>query len=963
MDPRNVETTGQIVSPTLVGRDEELQRLLPALARPPAVVVIEGEAGIGKTRLVAELASRPELADRPVLTGGCVHIREPFPLGPVVEALRGGGEHLTAAGLSPVTGALRPLLPELAHLLPAMPESLGDRVGERHRVFRGLAELIGSLGPVVLILEDMHWADEQTVEFLGYLLSDPPAGLCVMFTFRGEEVGPGVRALTARLPASVARVQVALPPFGTAATSELAASALGAERVSEDFASYLCDRASGLPFAIQELLALLRARGTLVRRGSGWARKTIDELDVPIGVRDSVLERVSHLTAAARAAVEAAAVLEVLVPVPALVATCRVSRQEALDGLDEALERGLLLEQSGKVGFRHLLAVQAVYDSIPLSRRQDLHSRAASAVRELNPVPLGQVAHHLRHAGLVQDWVEAAEKAADRAIALGDDSEAVRLLEAVLRHAPLEDGRRSRLAVKLGWASTDARQEVNVVGLLSDALGRELPRAVRGELLFLLAVNLERAADEPERQWQVFAEAVEYLDGQPALAVHAMVGLGLPTTPNVPLAEHVAWLERALEQLPAIDEPALTVFILGKVAMVLTAMGDPRWATLASRMLEQTGGAPAHRREVIAYSSLGMDACYAGHHEMAERLLTAAMRGAAGCDATRMAEIFCRKGLAVLAYSRGTWDGLAEEVAFLVDRLTDRPRYRALVDAIAACLALARGELDAARRQLDDVVDRCLAMGAIDLLPLPMSSYIRLATTQGGGAAVIERAEAACAVWEARGLWPVSVRTVPALVEALVTADRLEEAEELVSRVEQRLRGLDAPLAPAALAQARGLITAGTARWQAAADQLVTAAEAYDRLRCPYEAAQAREQAAGCLFRLGDRRAEDLLQQTLTEYGRLGARWDLDRAALLARRQGVSSPARHRSGPRGYGSTLSPREDEVARLAATGLSNKEIARELFLSAKTVDKHLGAALRKLGLHSRTALAHHLRDGAG
>ncbi|MEV0810140.1 AAA family ATPase [Micromonospora sp. NPDC050200] len=248
----------------MVGRGEEIEEILSALARPPAAIAIEGEAGIGKTRLVTELLSRAEIADRLQVTGACAHIREPFPLGPVVEALRRTHEHLSpsaATSLSPVTGALRPLLPELAHLLPAAPDPLNDRIGERHRVFRGLAELLGSLGRVVLVLEDMHWADEQTIEFLGYLLSDPLAGLCVVLTFRGEEVDPGIRALTARLPASVARVQVELPPFDTAATSALAAAVLGADRVSEDFAAYLRERTSGLPFAIQQSrVRLLPAR-------------------------------------------------------------------------------------------------------------------------------------------------------------------------------------------------------------------------------------------------------------------------------------------------------------------------------------------------------------------------------------------------------------------------------------------------------------------------------------------------------------------------------------------------------------------------------------------------------------------------------------------------------------------------------------------------------------------------------
>ncbi|WP_433221357.1 helix-turn-helix transcriptional regulator [Microtetraspora malaysiensis] len=955
MRPRTV-STAQIVSPKLVARATELSALLSTLGRPPAVAVVEGEAGIGKTRLVTELAS---LLDGPlVLTGGCGHIREPFPLGPVLEALRGTGERLAAAALSPVAGALRPLLPEIAHVLPVAPEPLGDRVGERHRVFRGLAELLATLGTVVLVLEDMHWADEQTVEFLGYLLSDPPPGLCVVLTYRGEEVGVGARALTARLPAAVARTQVVLAPFGTAETQELAASILGTAHVSEDFALYLRERTSGLPFAIQELLALLRARGTLVRRGGGWARKTIDELDVPAGVRDSVLERVSRLSPAARAVVEAGAVLEAHVPIAALLETCRAPEGEAANGLDEALERGLLVERSGLVGFRHLLAVQAVYGSVPLSRRRDLHARAGATVGRLSPVPLGQVAHHLRHSGQLDAWVAAAEKAADQATALGDDDEAAHLLEAVLRHAPLAPIRRAELAVKLGWASTRTLKMVDEVGVLSAALEHDPPQPLRGELRFLYALGLDRTAAEPRLQWQAFTDAVESLDGRPDLVAQAMVGLGLPTTPDVPLAEHVGWLERALEQLPAIDDAPLRAFVLGKVAMVLTAVGDPRWAELADRLLAQTGGSPVHRREVGAFCSLGEDACYAGRYEISDRLLSAALLGAPGCDLTRWMEFNCRASLVVLAYARGAWAGLPEEIAFLSERLVEHPRELAMLDTVKACLTLASGDLEESWPRLLGVIERALRMGAIDLLPIAMGALLRQAAAQGseppGSVA------ATCAVWDTKRLWPVAVRVLPPLVEALVTAGRREEAGALVSRLDRELGALDAPLAPPSLAHARGLLAANASDWAAASAEFLTAVDGYDLLGCLYEAAQARELAASCLVELGDGRAAELLNAALAAYESLGARWDLDRASRLARRVGVPSPARHRGGPYGYGGDLSPREREVAQLAATGLTNKEIAKDLFLSTKTVDKHLSAALRKLGLRSRAALARRL-DG--
>jgi DNA-binding NarL/FixJ family response regulator len=167
-------------------------------------------------------------------------------------------------------------------------------------------------------------------------------------------------------------------------------------------------------------------------------------------------------------------------------------------------------------------------------------------------------------------------------------------------------------------------------------------------------------------------------------------------------------------------------------------------------------------------------------------------------------------------------------------------------------------------------------------------------------------------------------------------------------RVELELRDRDAPLAPAALCYARGVL-------DGRADDFLVAAQEYERVLAPYEAARARERAAGLLLDAGDERASVVLRDAVAAYERLGATWDLTRAAGLARRHGVTLPARHRSGRRGYGAALSPREREVAELAAGGRTNKEIAQALFVSANTVEKHVGAVMRKLNARSRTELA--------
>jgi DNA-binding CsgD family transcriptional regulator len=199
-------------------------------------------------------------------------------------------------------------------------------------------------------------------------------------------------------------------------------------------------------------------------------------------------------------------------------------------------------------------------------------------------------------------------------------------------------------------------------------------------------------------------------------------------------------------------------------------------------------------------------------------------------------------------------------------------------------------------------------------------------------------------------MWAPAGRLLPSATEALVAAGARAEAVELVDVCTQQLRHLDVPLAPAALAYARGVLTASVADFQAAARH-------YDAVCAPFEAARAREQAATHLHAAGVDGAVELRRAAAT-YERLGSVWDYHRLARFARIAGIGLPSRHRGGRRGYGAELSPRERAVADLAATGRTNSEIAQELFVSASTVEKHLVAAKRKLRARSRTELANRL-----
>jgi hypothetical protein len=710
----------RVVSPALVGRGGELSS---AVSTPPSIVVLEGGAGIGKTRLLTELRHRLDGSGQWFLTGWCRRIREPFPLAPVIEAVRGLGDELPGGVLSPVAGALRPLLPELTDVLPPQP-----------------LEVAGSLGPAVLALEDLHWADEQTIDSLNYLLADLPSKLSLVMTFRGEEVEP---ALTAKLPPPVSLANLRLDPLDGEETGGLAEAILGG-RVSREFSRYLHEHTSGLPFAVEEVLALLRTRGALVSRGRRWSCEPLAGLDVPTSIRDSVLERVSRLPPDARLVVEAAAVLQSAVPSPVLIRIC----------------------------------------------------------------------------------------AAEQATRLGHRDEAVRLVADLLRHPPLDTAHRGRIAVDLARVAIETLHAEDVSGLLLEVPTEQLTRGVRSELRFLLALLLNQAGGDPELERQLLRDAVDELDGRPDLKAWAMIGLGVPAVdPAVSTAEHLQW---------------------------------------PGRMHKQTGGTLRRRREVSGYESVASDACYAGHHQIAGQLLAASAAGAALCHSHRA--------------------------------------------------------------------------GGLDVLPLPVGALLRLAVAGGDPQPALEIGRRVVAGVRTKGIWAPAARLLPPLAEAMVAGGRLDEAIALVDRMSGHMAHLDAPLASAAVAHARGFLTAERGQGRRAVGHFQTAATRYGSLTCPYEAAQAREAAACAPFAIDHPAAEHLLRKALQGYRRIGTGRDASRAAGAARRHGMALPAVYRGGRRGYGNRLSPREREVAQLAAAGLTNDEIARQLFLSPKTVDKHVCAALR-------------------
>jgi DNA-binding CsgD family transcriptional regulator len=937
-----------ITSSSLVGRDEELASLLRAASHPPALVLVDGEAGVGKTRLVQELLGSQELLGRQLCSGGCQHLAEPLPLGPILDALRTSRPVRTQ--LSPVTGALRSLLPELASVLPPAPEPLGDRRAERHRLFRALRELLGALGRSVLVLEDLHWADGQTSEFLRFLCPQLPDELTLVCTYRGEDL-PATspfRSLGAQVPSPIVRLELPLRPLDREEVRQLAGAILEADAMSDEFADYLFEGSGGLPFALEEVLRLLENREDLIRRKGAWVRRSLDDLTVPRAVRDSILERLERLRPGAQALVRAAAVIGVPASEALLARVAEVRKGRTGKALGEALAAALLVEVR-EDGFcvRHELARQAVEEALPSPIRRRLHLRAAQALEQELPKPLARLAHHYRAAGRPVEWTRYAEAAADRAKSLDDAVTAYRFLREALDVEALPPVRRARLAIKYLIEAFDSFAQKDAADVVRPLLDEQtLPPALRGELRLHLGRFLCQAGEDAEG-YALVRQAVDLLRSEPTLAATAMAFLAQPSFHEGRFDEHLEWVDRAAQEAARSDDRTLRIRLSADRACTLLVLGDPRAWRAIDELPTPGNEVDEIRQAARAWGNLADALLHLGYYERARELVAMNLAAGPGCFREHViSEVTATQ----LDFASGSWDGLEDRVRQLLDEGEDRLPHHADLEAVLGLLRLAAGEVGVAFRTLEHL--RKEELCDITMLPWVCGGLARIKLAEDRHDAALAEAAPALAFIEEKGVWTWAADVAPVTVAALLGAGRTAEAARFVERFSAGLEGRDAPAATGALGVCRGLLAEAAGDVQQAAREYATAERGWRTLPRPYEAATAREYRGRCLLDEQPERGRKLLVEAMDGYRALGAQWDAGRVRATLRRGGHTPP--HRAGRKGYGGELSPREHEVVRLASDGLSNREIALSLTVSRSTVEHHLTSAMRKLGATSRHEL---------
>ncbi|MFG3533201.1 AAA family ATPase [Streptomyces sp. NPDC047917] len=938
---------------TLVGRREELAVLQAAIAVPPSLALVEGEAGIGKSRLVRELLAAPPVAGRRTLVGQCEQLQEPLPLSPLLDAFRQVGSTLAGAEvLNPVLGALAPLVPEIAAQLPQPPPALADQGAERHRVFRAAVALLDELSPLVLVLEDVHWADTVTFDFLAFLAAHLPPCLTVILTARTETGRLPIREALARAPSGAARI-VGLSPLNRPEVAQLASRILHSAP-SPEVADRLYERTGGIPFVVEEVLRTLMEGS--VTRAIPARPEALDDLAVPAVLRDVIVQRLLTLDDDARQILNSAAVLGLVTDDRLLAEVTERGAGEIARSLASAQAVGLLHEEGGHSCFRHALAQQVVYESVPAAERRWLHLRIARALESgVGTSTAVKLAHHYRLAGRHQEFVVHAEAAAEAALAHGNDATAARFLLEALGAEGVPQTDRVRLALKLGRAAVDGLAHAEALPIVEGLLVTEqLPAAVRGELRFAHGRLLRQSGDARAGYLEIDS-AIEDLAGEPALLGRALAVLAAPeTVTDRHMCEHVARCDEAAAAALRSGDRSVDVAVRITRAGLMLEQGQPESWPLIDDLLGGDDLRTSFRERVRACLNWAQAALHVGRLDRAEALLAEARRVSEQADYLRLAEVVDLVAAAV-DHAAGRWDGLIDRVRRMGG--ADATFGAATLDSrlLHGSLLAAIGPAEEAAARFSEVIAVAERVGAVWPLIAARTAMARLLLTMDDVDGATDHARAAVADVRAKGNWVWGAAPVVCLVEALTARGPGNEAAELVDEFAAGLDGTDAPRAQAALLTTRGALASAHDRPDEAEALLGSARRVLMVAGLRYDEAQAAERLGQLRSERGEVRDGLDLEAALRLYGAMAASRDIARICRSMRQFGVPIPYPWRGGRRSLGQTLSPKEHRVAALAAAGKTNQEIATELFLSRRTVESHVSSALRKLGCGSRKDLA--------
>lgn len=936
----------------LVGRQAERERLGYALQQARrgcgSLVLLSGEAGVGKTRLADDLA---EGSGALVLSGRASH-EATAPYGPIVAALR---SYLRShpdglAECGPLRRHLALILPELGDPAPA-----SDRATLFEAVRCAFAHLARE-DHVLLILDDLQWSDDATLELLPALaewLSRLP--LLVVAGYRSDGLPRDhiLRRLRHELRRGGRLDEITLAPLAPTETAELLAEIL-ADTPAPSLADTIHDRTQGLPFFVEELARVLLATNsvTMGRRGLELAEDS--QVPVPDTIRDAVLMTASELSLEARAAAEAASVAGDPFDLELIGAVSSAA------GLSELIERDLIREDGlGQGTFRHALTRDALYADVPWLQRRALHRRLAGALENAGGKSM-QVATH---------WLGASEesRARDALLRAAEESRAV--------HAHRDATRAGRRALEL-WPDGD-EQERRIEALESHAnsaeLSGDLAEAARAwrEICAIRADlgTREQLADAQRRQAAVcdLKGDREAASAARRAAAEAYAAAGRPAEAAVERLALANYLRIGANHAAAIELAQAA----GKEAALAERLDLRARALGLEGVARATGGdfegglrtvqaglalALEHRLTPVAaelYQRLSVVLYDSADYRRAEQTLDTALDLCrAGDDpVTKVACVTC---MVYVLRECGEW---SRALAIGRELIADDTAVWVAEGLIGAIYGF-QGKLSSARRLLSS----CLAVSCrLDDFSMTADSTAGLAWVAAAEGADDEAAKlyrSLLARWERSEDHHFAIGGLRWGAGFFARRGDLEGAHTCAAALTRIASGTGHADALAALAYAIGEMALADGDATAAAEQLSRAVELHRSLDIPFERAEIELRAGVALAAAGERELGlERLGDAYRTARKLGARPLAAEAAREVAALGESIVRRlgRRAAADAAGAGLSRREVEVVRLVAVGRTNREIAQELFLSPRTVDMHVRNLFRKLECRSRIEAA--------
>ncbi|AYN35514.1 MULTISPECIES: helix-turn-helix transcriptional regulator [Streptomyces] len=933
------------------------------------LALVAGRAGTGKSRLVGRLLELPDARGRSVLvvsfTAGESVLLNRLPAAGTAHAL--GEERRLPAALPGRRGQLARSAGERVpparrgpggEARAAAPEKSADAArataGSRD-VLTALGALAHSGGPALLVAEDVHRADPSARAALRQLLTRPPAALTAVLTYRPEELPERGLPLGAPVdyPPEAAVIRLDLGPLSEEALAAHAAEVLGEQRCAPGFTARLHERTGGVAQVAADLLRALDDGG---RDPLGPA--DVDAAGVPVRLAELTAGRTGAVPEEYRPVVWAAGVLGEPAPAQELAAVAGMELPRGREALLAAETAGVLCEfDRGRYGFDVPLAAHAVHELLPGTVREDLHRRAARVLGRRQPVPWARLARHHRHSGRTRDWLRAVERAAEQFAAGGRHLEAIALLDRTLAAPEIPQQHRVKLALLLARSAVIALRTDETVGVMRHIVDDvDLPVEVRGEMRLDLALLLSNTVGLGEGGRAELTQAAEELESRPDLAARAMSALAMPYWPGPPLAENLRWLRRAEEAAEESGNLAVQMAVAANRATVMLNIGHPDAWQLVDRLPRDIEELAARQQVARGVVNAIDSAFWLGEYDRAAELLAEGRElsertGAMGAHRTgRSTEL-------LLLLATGHWQGLGESANAYAAEVGETHLAAVDADFVRAVLALAKGDWS----RVTELTSGNGPLTRSPAVPLDAASAmlrIRLALAKRETEAAAEEARGAWERLRRKGVWAWAADLAPWAVEALAATGHRETADSWVAEFAAGVEGLLVRIPRASLARCRAALAENAEEHARAAALYREAAAAYEELPRPYEAALAHEGAGRCALAVGSAAETDRGVDELTGAAKvlddLGAVWDAARVRATLRSNHQVTDRRPPGRP-GYGGQLSPREREVAVLAGTGLTNREIAETLHLSSRTVEQHVARALRKLGAHSRQDLA--------